>query len=193
MCDDVQSLSLDQFIAYMLMSGKYDVDTSTGNVVGPQGKVKPFLNGQGYPVVNLVYNRKIVRRASVHRMIAVKVWGVEKIKGKQVGHLDGNTTHSVLANLWLPETAAEHVYFDGTHRNLLPRSPKAHWQPCTRCGDPNGRTDKGKTPDRITGSRFGIDGAICRRCYGALQERERRKKHGDVIKEIIEARLEAKS
>lgn len=167
-------MKLDDFIDLMLKSGRYDVDIETGMVVGPRGTITPFLNKTGYPSVNLVFSRAIVRRATVHRIVAIKLWGVDCVRGKQVGHLDGQRHRSIASNLWLPETAKEHVHFDGTHRNLRTKQPKTSWLPCVRCGDEGGRGSP--TPDRITGARFGIEGAICRKCYGALQERERRQK-----------------
>lgn len=192
---NIASLPLDDFTALMLQTGRYDVNVDTGCVAGPRGAVKPFLNSHGYPVVNLVHSRAVVRRVTVHRMIAIKVWGVEQVRGKQVGHRDGQCWRSIASNLWLPETAKEHIYHDGTHRNLRPGKPKPSWLPCARCGDPDGRaTGHSKTPDRITGPRFEIEGDICRRCYGALQERARRSLacHADVIKAEIERRLEAR-
>lgn len=187
-----KDMPLDDFIALMLRSGRYTVDVETGRVTGPRGAVRPFLNATGYPAVNLVYSRAVVRRATVHRIVAIVLWGVERVRGKQVGHLDGQRWRSIASNLWLPETAKEHVYHDGTHRNLRPAKPKASWLPCVRCSEPNGRSTDGRTPDRISGARFGIDGDLCRRCYGALQERARRARracHADEVKAEIERRL----
>jgi hypothetical protein len=176
----MRALPLDDYIAWMLDQGYYAVDAKTGAVTNARtGRpLTTFLNGLGYPSVNLVYNRMVVRRALVHRMVAVKVWGVEAVRGKQVAHMDGARRRSIADNLWIPATARAHVYFDGTYKNLTRRKPKQQWPPCVRCGDSDGRITGGRaTPDRITGGRFGIEGDICRRCYGALQERERRRRH----------------
>lgn len=171
-------MALDGFIDFILRSGRYDVNVETGEVTGPKGRVKTFLNMTGYPSVNLVFSRAVVRRATVHRLIAIKLWGVDRVRGKQVGHIDGQRSRSIASNLWLPETAKEHVHFDIAHhgRRFVPPKPKSSWPPCVRCGDPDGRSTGRTTPDRITGARFGIEGDICRRCYGALQERERRRR-----------------
>lgn len=176
--DEMRARSLDEYIEWMLANGYYDADINSSVVWNARSgqPLVAFPNAAGYPSVNLVFTRTVVRRATVHRMVAIKAWGADQVCGKQVGHIDGNRSDSRIQNLWLPATAAEHVFFDGTHRNLVFRNvAKAEWAPCVRCGDPNGRISHGcKTPDRISGERFGIEGAICRRCYGALQERERR-------------------
>lgn len=44
--------------------------------------------------------------------------------------------------------------------------PKASWSLCAECGDANGRIGpEARTPRRYDGSRFGIDGQLCDRCY----------------------------
>jgi hypothetical protein len=178
---NMRALTLDEFAAWMLANGYYDVDEHTGSVTNLRRgtPVHPIAHPTGYRVVNLVYTRKIVRQVKLHRLIAVKVWGVVAIKDKQVGHRDHDKTNNTIVNLWLPETAAEHVAFDKPHRNLLMRNKqwptKTSWPPCALCGDKDGRTCA-RTPDRITGARFGVEGSICRRCYGRLHERQRRQR-----------------
>lgn len=175
----MRKLTLDAYAAWMLAQGYYDINTHTGEVTNlRRGRtVHPIAHPTGYQVVNLVFSRVVVRQVKIHRLIAVKVWGVEAIRDKQVGHIDGVKTNNTIANLWLPETAAEHVFFDGTHRNLIiggTHRIKTEWAPCVICSDKDGRSTDGHTPDRISGARFGIEGQICRRCYGRLQERQRR-------------------
>jgi len=65
-------------------------------------------------------------------------------------------------------TPRDHVFFDGTHKNLKPREFKKEWKPCVKCGDPNGLSCRNTTPDRISGKKFDIDGKLCRTCYHAL-------------------------
>lgn len=173
----MKAMPLDYFIAWML-THRYDVDVRCGRVVNSRtGRaLRAFPNRDGYPSVNLVFCRTVVRRATVHRMVAIKLWGAIAVRHKQVAHLDGDEARSHEGNLCIAPSAKAHVYFDGTHRNLTYRAArKATWPPCARCNDAHGRiTDGGVTPDRISGQRFGIDGDLCRRCYGTLQERERR-------------------
>jgi hypothetical protein len=46
-------------------------------------------------------------------------------------------------------------------------------RPCARCGDPGGRPhDRCTSPGRTSGSRFGIGGDICLRCYDILRYRQ---------------------
>jgi hypothetical protein len=175
-----RALTLDEFAALMLAEGRYDVDPLTGRVWNPrtQRTLSPIVKRFGYEMVNLVFSRAVVRQVKIHRLVAIKVHGVPAAAGKQVAHLDGVTNHNSIDNLWLAPSARDHVKYDGTDRNLTFRAAqKTSWPPCARCGDPDGRSSAGTTPDRITGDRFGIDGPICRRCYGALQERERRRRH----------------
>lgn len=49
------------------------------------------------------------------------------------------------------------------------------WDPCVRCGDPDGYIPKRQTsPARKDGGTFGIEGEVCSRCYSALYRQERR-------------------
>lgn len=194
--DEMRAKPLDEFIAWMLKEKWYRVDVATGRVWNARSgqELRTFLNASGYPSVNLVFCRSVVRRALVHRIIAIAVEGADAVRGKQVAHLDQQRSHSVAGNLWIAPTAAAHIKYDGTDRNLTFHAPsKESWLPCVRCGDPDGSSLYGLTPDRITGSRFGIEGSLCRRCYGTLQERERRARqrqpescHGDVLAEMAD-------
>jgi hypothetical protein len=58
------------------------------------------------------------------------------------------------------------------------RAPKKAWEPCARCNDPDGPKGHGAavTPARLDGTRFGIDGRICHRCWTHLYEEERKAK-----------------
>lgn len=48
---------------------------------------------------------------------------------------------------------------------------KTTWEPCAKCGEPNGKITKpAVTPDRFRGERFGINGTVCRHCYGTLYD-----------------------
>ena len=174
---DMRELGLDDYIAWMLESGRYDVDIETGEVTNPRSgqALSPILNQAGYHEVNLVYNREVVRRVKVHRMVAVKKYGVDAVVGKHIAHLDSNKTHNHWSNL-RPMTPTEHMAYDGICVKSYPHPPKTEWPPCVRCGDPDGPYSNRRSPDRISGARFGIEGQLCRRCYGALQERERRAK-----------------
>lgn len=104
-------------------------------------------------------------RHALHRLVAIAAWGAAAVKGKEVGHKEGDTTRNTIADLWLPDTIREHRIHD---------IAKTEWEPCVLCGDPDGYVTYA-TPDRFTGRRFGIDGDICRRCYNRLKEREARR------------------
>lgn len=180
--EEMRALPLDEYARWMLDNGRYDVDVHSGIVTNARtGQViKPLRSGRvaaTYLGVSLVYSGKTIRRISVHRLIAIKAWGVEAIRGKEVGHKDGNRHHNVLDNFWLPESRREHAIADNSNRGLIRREAKTDWPPCVRCGDPDGGLNRDcKTPLRVSGERFGIDGQICRRCYGTLRERVRRAK-----------------
>lgn len=48
---------------------------------------------------------------------------------------------------------------------------KTGWPPCVRCGTPDGpvpSTGRHRTPVRISGARFGLNGALCSTCYRTL-------------------------
>lgn len=179
--DTARHMPLEEFAAWMLTSARYRVDPDTGRVWNARTGVelRTFVNASGYPSVNLVFNRAVVRRITVHRLVAISVHGAEAVSGKQVAHLDGVRHRSVADNLWVAPSARDHIKYDGTDRNLTHRAPrKTTWPPCARCGTPDGVSTSKTTPDRISGARFSIDGQLCRRCYGTLQERERRRRHG---------------
>lgn len=177
---EMRSMALDDYAAWMIANGRYDVDEQGAPFNVRTGKrLKPTLTRYGYFVIGLSYSRAVLRQVKLHRFIAIKRYGVDAVRDKQVAHLDGSRTNNTPDNL-RPLTPKEHVYLDGTHRNLEDRSHaiKKSWPRCVRCGAEDGPVSKTKrTPDRISGLRFGITGEICRRCYGTLQERERRAKH----------------
>jgi len=60
--------------------------------------------------------------------------------------------------------------------NLKPgRRKKSEWPPCADCGTPDGPIRKGlRSPIRIKGERFGIDGELCWGCYDRLNKRRLR-------------------
>lgn len=73
----------------------------------------------------------------------------------------------------------------GTFSAVQPRfsHPKTRWQPCAVCADLNGpiyRTpsSRARTPRRLSGKRFGIDGVLCWKCYGQLSYRQKAKSNG---------------
>lgn len=180
-----KNLPLDEYGELMLKIKKYDVNIDSGIVCNlERGKpLKSTLDSNGYPVVKLSLSRGCARSIHVHRLIAIKVWGVSTIKGKQVGHKNGVRHESVISNLWLPETVKEHVYHDETWKNLNWSSDskvKKYWEPCVDCGEKDGRIEgSNKTPDRLNGIRFGIEGKICRRCYRKHSERVYRKRRAE--------------
>lgn len=179
---EMRALPLDEFARWMLDHGWYDVDMQTGIVTNvrtgfvlkasPRGPA-----GRDYRAVSLVFSGKVIRSVKVHRLIAVKVWGVGAIRGKEIGHKDGNRYHNSIDNFWLPDSRREHANFDNSGRGLVRREAKTSWSPCVRCGDPDGQSQPDcVTPVRISGARYGIAGQLCRRCYGTLGERARRAK-----------------
>lgn len=175
---EVLQLPLDDFFCYLLSSGKYRADANNGYVYNAKTNqlLGQHLNKGGYFIASFVFNRKVVRQVKVHRVIALHLFGLKACKGKQIAHLDGNKTNNIGSNL-RPMDAAAHVAYDGTDKNLVHGKPKEKWKPCFNCNEKQGPISA-VTPIRISGKRFGIDGDICRRCYGMLQERERRAKQG---------------
>lgn len=174
---EAKTIPLDEYCEWMLVNGYYDVDDE-GNVYNPRKNTRltPVINSQGYPVVKLVFNRKVVRQVRIHRLVCIKAYGASYLKGNQIAHLDGTRTNNHLSNLWVTD-AKSHVYYDRTHENLTSPKPKQTWEPCSYCNDNDGKSVS-VTPDRISGKRFGIDGKICRRCYAMFQERQRRELNG---------------
>lgn len=176
---EMRDLPLDDYIAWMLNQGYYDAEVHTGRVINPRSgqELRPTRHGRerNYLGVQMVYSSRVIRRVAVHRVVAIKAWGVEAVRGKHVGHRDGDPSHNAIDNLWLPETPREHVRADNSDRGFIPQPRKEAWAPCVRCGTEGGPIiPKGHTPIRISGQRFGIDGALCGRCYGTLAERARR-------------------
>lgn len=52
------------------------------------------------------------------------------------------------------------------------RRKKKEWSKCSDCGTEDGYVRSGlKTPIRINGSRFGIDGDLCWSCYDKHNKR----------------------
>jgi hypothetical protein len=179
---EMRALPLDEYVRWMLDRGYYDVDVCSGIVTNPRtGKVlKPQPSGRPdrpYHAVHLVFSGKVIRMVRINRLIAVKAWGVEAIRGREVGHRDGNRLHDSIENYWLPESRREHAMFDNSGRGLIRAEAKTEWPPCARCGDPDGPSRRDcKSPVRTSGARFGINGELCGRCYGTLAERARREK-----------------
>lgn len=179
----LREMPLDEFIHWMIDHGRYDVDTRTGQVTNCRtGKVlKPTTSGQrrNYRKVGLAFSARLTRLVAVHRMVAVKLWGVAAIAGKEVGHLDSDPANNRGDNLWLPESNAEHDEFDDSTRGLIPAPRKTSWPPCSECGTPDGAKQADcLAPIRLSGLRFGRSGVLCRKCYHRLAERERRAKGG---------------
>jgi hypothetical protein len=175
----VKEMPLDDFIEFMFSSGRYDADPATGSIWNAASglPLRTFPDRRGYLQVNLVFSRKVVRRCKVHRVIAVKAWGAERVGGKQVGHRNGVKTDNAVTNLWLPESPKDHYEHDVANDLWGTKPPKGSWEPCVRCGNPNGRIGPRKlTPIRISGKRFGIAGKLCDACYSALRKRQVRAK-----------------
>lgn len=168
----------DELIAFALEQGIYDVNLSSGAVTNRRGRVlSASVDKDGYQTITLYVRKGLQRTVRVHRMVAIKAWGLVVVRGRQVAHRDGNRVHNTLENLWLPESVKEHNRHDGTDRNLVhgQRKCKEMWAPCVRCGAPDGQPYHArKTPARVTGTRFGFEGDLCWRCYHMLDERERR-------------------
>lgn len=173
------STKSDMLIDRALAEGLYSADLATGIVTGRNGHTLAMpVNQDGYRTVTLFFTKQQQVTALVHRMVAIRAWGLEAVQGRQVAHRDGYRTHNALGNLWLPESVKEHNHYDGTDRNLVRGQQKCKdtWLPCVRCGVPDGPPYHGrKTPARISGARLGIEGKLCWPCYHALDERERRK------------------
>jgi hypothetical protein len=76
-------LSTDDFARWTLDHRLYDVDVDTGVVTSLRtGRpLRPQPKGQmGYPGVNLCA-AGVVRNVTVHRLIALKTWGVAACRG----------------------------------------------------------------------------------------------------------------
>lgn len=177
-----KEINLDVYIEWMISNNFYSITTEE-NIYSHKTKklLKPFLNKQGYYVVNFTFCRKVVRQVKVHRVICVNAYGAESVKEKQVAHLDRVKTNNKLENLWVT-TPKEHVYYDKTHKNLIPKQPKKEWKSCSFCKDKSGIiSKKNLSPDRISGKRFNVEGTICRRCYKMFLERERRSLKGNSV------------
>jgi hypothetical protein len=172
----------DDLISHALTSDRYEVDTATGTVIGPRGR--PLAcppDRDGYRTLTIVSpdGQGTVR---LHRLVAAAVWGVDAIRGVQVGHRNGDKDDNGAGNLWLPSSAMEHYHHD--ERTSGPRykggaPARASWDPCVRCGAPDGPPHPGRktgSPARVNGKKFEIDGELCWRCYRALHERERRRR-----------------
>lgn len=170
-----KNMPLDDYIGFMLSSGRYEVRNDAGNIVNARSNrtLQAFSDRAGYLQVNLVFSRRVVRRCKVHRVVAIAAWGVEAVHERQVGHRNGLKHDNSVGNLWLPLDSRE-----DSERGLWGRKPpKASWTPCVRCGDPDGRIGLRKlTPIRISGQRFGIDGRLCDRCYNLLRRRKSKRK-----------------
>lgn len=164
---EMRSLSLDDYIQWMLDNGRYSACLETGRIRNLRFDrwLSPKPDRLGYSHVALVFSKGVIRLANVHRVVAISAWGVEAVRGKEVGHVRGVRAGDALNNLWIPESREAHVLFDNSHRGLK-RGPKTDWLPCALCGTMGGtkRHDL-RTPERITGARFGINGDPCRRCY----------------------------
>jgi hypothetical protein len=170
--ETLRAMDLDDYVAWMLEAGRYDVDVTTGVVRNARtGRpLKPKLdNRRRYLVVRLSYGT-CQRTVSVHRMVGIKLWGVQAVRGKEVGHRNGRRDINTVDELWLPATVVEHREHDG--------ATKQAWPACVLCGDIDGRIPMGKrTPGRFTGASFGIDGQLCARCYQRLHKRRARAGH----------------
>lgn len=68
-----------------------------GKRVYPAGLLTPFLDGKGYPSVNLVDGKRRSRR-TVHSLVATAFIGPCP-KNKEVCHKDGTRTNCLLSNL----------------------------------------------------------------------------------------------
>lgn len=64
----------------------------------------------------------------------------------------------------------------------MPRPPKTSWDPCARCGDPDGPIMKGgRTPARIDAAKWGLPGKVCSECYRTLRAQgERAEDYSDL-------------
>lgn len=173
-------MEADDAIALVLQLDLYQPDLETGTLVGPSGRSLACPpDREGYRTVTLCLPDGGRRNVRLHRLVAAAGWGIEAIRGRQVGHKDGDTAHNWLGNLWLPATQAEHYAHDDA---VSPKykggvAARTTWPPCVRCGEPDGPVrGRAVTPSRTSGAAFGIDGDLCWRCYRALHERERRRR-----------------
>lgn len=51
--------------------------------------------------------------------------------------------------------------------------PKTTWPPCARCGTPDGQiptNGRHRTPLRVSGAQFGLEGSVCAACYMTLRK-----------------------
>lgn len=169
----------NDIIAEALRRGLYRVDPEEGIVYGQRGQAlacPPDRDGYLQVVLSIDGSHATVR---AHRVVAAAAWGIAAICGRQVGHRDGNPANNRISNLWLPKSQREHYWYDNKVRPKPRKGApiKTHWLPCIRCGNPDGPPFYGRrTPARVTGAKFGVDGDLCWRCYRALDERVRRQR-----------------
>jgi hypothetical protein len=168
-------MDTDHYAERLIVEGIVVVDEHQGTVwntrrrrmisIWPQGKRDP------YPCVYLPEILGEKRHISVHRLIAIKMWGADAIRGKEVSHIDGDKARSVIENLQVL-TPRAHRRFDITQGTYQPSRPKPSWPPCAVCGTPDGTVIGTRvTPMRIAGTRFGITGQLCKRCYSRYSRR----------------------
>lgn len=169
----LRAMTLDEYIDFILKSGRYRVDFTNGTVFHHRRHVPlGHIRFDGYLSVALSHHKGFARAALAHRIIAIAKWGIDAVAGHEVGHRNGVRTENRLANLWIPKDRDEHAAHDNSRRGLLQGPRKESWAPCAFCGQKDGPMSKQcVTPERISGKRFGIDGKICHSCYDFLKRR----------------------
>lgn len=171
--DFLRTLSADDLACWVLEQGYYRVDAATAAVWNALSgrQLKPLHNRvTGYFHVMLYAAPKVGRTISLHRLVGLAVWGAGRCRGMHVAHVDSDKAHNGIGNLELLEPS-DHYNIDFRSRGRLTGNAlgKTTWEPCARCGDPDGpRGKRNKTPTRTNGERFGVAGRICGRCYSHL-------------------------
>lgn len=169
------AMTRDEFIDDVLHERRYVVDPGSGRLVrgDPPRPIGYTRSDNGYSQVTLYAVDGCRRHAYVHRVVAMAVWGRQSIRARHVAHRDRTKNRNESANLWVPATTRDHFIYDGRNPEFLnaPKKCRERWGPCAQCGDPDGPIRKReRTPSRVSGRLFGVDGKICWRCYLALYE-----------------------
>jgi hypothetical protein len=165
---NANSMPLIDYAEWLLKSGRYDVDVNTGVATNLRTSrhLKPILDSEGYLYVDLACSRTVQRPLRIHRLIAIKAFGADAVRGMHVAHKDQNKLHNSIGN-FVVISPQDHPVFDGNHNHA-----KTEWSNCARCGTHEGtKGRKHKTPDRINGKRFGFNGELCGSCYASMRKR----------------------
>ncbi len=173
MANNIEQLAIYQSLSDLIAkealdSGLYRVDCETGAVFGQRGnQLKPSPQKAGHLVVTLYAPNQRRAVVYVHRLVVIAAKGLQAVQGVDIDHEDGDVTNNRLDNLKVYESHPQHIKDNAAARPE--RHRKASWEPCVRCGNPDGKMARNhRTPTRISGKSFGIAGRVCLQCYTHL-------------------------